>query len=96
MTANIEIVTRKQENILVVPHAALKFVPENHSQKYNTQGIWVMRNGKLYRINIETGISDDFNTEITSEELQDGDVVIIGTDGDNTKKQSRRNMPPPM
>lgn len=95
MTANIEIITKKLENILVVPHSALKFVPNNHTQKYEKQGIWIMRNGKMQRVEIETGASDDFNTEVKSSEIQEGDVVITGSDTQGKKQQSH-NMRPPM
>ena len=97
MTANIEIVTTKRENILVVPHSALKFVPKNHTEKYDTQGIWVMRNGKPQRISIETGISDDFNTEIKSSDVKEGDIIIIGSEQTGSdKKQQQMRMRPPM
>lgn len=95
MTANIEIITKKQENILAVPHSAFKFVPKGHTQKYETQGVWVVRKGKTQRISIETGASDDFYTEIISPDIKEGDIIIIGTDGETSKKQSNR-MPPPM
>ena len=98
MTANIEIITQKQENVLVVPHSALKFVPHGHTQKYDTQGLWVLRNGKLYRVNIKTGASDDFKTQIISDEIKEGDVVVVGSDGGAKNKSTKkmRNMPPPM
>lgn len=93
MTANIEIITNKKENILTVPHAALKFVPKNHKEKYEKQGVWVLRKGKPIRINIETGISDDFVTEVSSSELQEGDVIILKIEGKDKKSGSPR---PPM
>ena len=93
MTANIEIITNKKENILTVPHAALKFVPQNHKEKYEKQGVWVLRKGKPIRISIETGISDDFVTEVSSSELQEGDVVILKIEGKDKKSGSPR---PPM
>lgn len=93
MTANIEIITNKKENILTVPHAALKFVPKNHKEKYEKQGVWVLRKGKPIRISIETGISDDFVTEVSSSELQEGDVVILKIEGKDKKSGSPR---PPM
>lgn len=97
MTANIEIVTTKRENILVVPHSALRFVPKNHIEKYDTQGIWVMRNGKPKRISIETGISDDFNTEVKSSDVKEGDIIIIGSEQTSSdKKQQQMRMRPPM
>lgn len=93
MTANIEIITNKKENILTVPHAALKFVPQNHKEKYEEQGVWVLRKRKPVRVSIETGISDDFVTEVSSSELQEGDVVILKIEGKDKKSGSPR---PPM
>lgn len=93
MTANIEIITNKKENILTVPHAALKFVPQNHKEKYEEQGVWVLRKRKPVRVSIETGISDDFVTEVSSSELQEGDVVILKIEGKDKKSNSPR---PPM
>ncbi len=93
MTANIEIITNKKENILTVPHAALKFVPQNHKEKYEKQGVWVLRKGKPIRVSIETGISDDFVTEVSSSELQEGDVIILKIEGKDKKSGSPR---PPM
>lgn len=93
MTANIEIITNKKENILTVPHAALKFVPQNHKEKYEKQGVWVLRKRKPVRVSIETGISDDFVTEVSSSELQEGDVVILKIEGKDKKSNSPR---PPM
>ncbi|RAI15022.1 MAG: efflux RND transporter periplasmic adaptor subunit [Candidatus Melainabacteria bacterium] len=93
MTANIEIITNKKENILTVPHAALKFVPQNHKEKYEKQGVWVLRKRKPVRVSIETGISDDFVTEVSSSELQEGDVVILKIEGKDKKSGSPR---PPM
>ena len=77
MTANIEIITKKQENILAAPHSALKFVPKGHTQKYETQGVWLIRKGKPQRIDIETGVSDDFYTEIISPDIQEGDILEV-------------------
>ena len=94
MTANIEIITKKQENILAAPHSALKFVPKGHTQKYETQGVWLIRKGKPQRIDIETGVSDDFYTEIISPDIQEGDIIIIGTDGKMPAKKQFNRMPP--
>jgi HlyD family secretion protein len=94
MTANISIITKKQENVLTVPNAALKFVPTGHTKKYENQGIWILKKNKPQRINIQTGASDDFYTEIISPEINEGDKVMTGSEGQ--KKKYTRNMPPPM
>ena len=68
----------------------------HEAQPKHSKGIWVVRKNKIFRINIETGISDDFNTEINSVDIQEGDIVIIGVDKGNTKKQYRSMRIPPM
>ena len=77
MTANVSIITNKSENILCAPSVALKFNPNTDGQRYQTQGLWVLENKKPKRVDIETGASDDSNIEIKSEELKEGDRVIV-------------------
>ena len=96
MTANIEVITKKQENVLVIPNSALKFVPDGHTQKYDEQGVWVLQNGKLNRINVKVGASDDFSTEVSSDQLREGDEVAISSATGGKNKNNTRNMPPPM
>jgi HlyD family secretion protein len=94
MTANVSIITEKQENVLCVPNEALKFTPEV-GKKYETQGIWVLEKGKPVRKDITTGLSDDTYTQILSGSLTKGDKVILEMiNGKNPKKQGAR--PPRM
>ena len=78
MTANVSIITSKKEDVMTVPNRALKFTPEQNGQKYNSQGIWIMENNRPKRVSIETGVSDDVNTEIISKELTGNEEVIVG------------------
>ena len=94
MTANVSIITNKKENILTVPNAALKFTPVTDGRKYNSQGIWIMQNGKPRRVNIETGVSDETNTEIISKDLKGDETVIVGFAGGKNKKSARGGRPP--
>jgi HlyD family secretion protein len=91
MTADVTIVTTKKENILLVPGASLKFIPESNDKtvRYNRQGVWILKDDKPVRIEIETGLSDDNYTEIISDNLKEGQKVIIAT-GDKSEI-SRRN-----
>ncbi len=94
MTANVSIITDKQENVLTVPNAALKFTVADNKQRYEQRGIWLDKKGKPVRINVETGVNDDSYTQIISEELKEGDLVYIGTsDSKAAKKSSRQQMP---
>ena len=75
MTANVSIITGKKENILTVPNVALKFTTADNTKRYDKKGIWIEKKGKPFRVNIETGVSDDTYSEIISEEVKEGDVV---------------------
>lgn len=93
MTANVSIVVDKKENILTAINPALKFTPLGKDVKYDTQGIWVLKNNKPTRVDIQTGVYDDSKTEIISNELKEGDMVIIGRKGIETS--TAKGMRPP-
>ena len=93
MTANVSIVVDKKENILTAINPALKFTPLGKDVKYDTQGIWVLKNNKPTRVDIQTGVYDDSKTEIISNELKEGDMAIIGRKGMETS--TAKGMRPP-
>lgn len=97
MTANVSIITSKKEGILCAKNAALKFTPntDGKGEKFNKQGIWLLADGKPERIEIETGVNDDTYTEIISNKLKDGDMVIISIEEKGKKKQSGKRGPGP-
>ena len=90
MTANVSIITDKKENVLTVPNSALKFTLADNKQKYERIGVWISKKGKPVRINIETGASDDSYTEIISDEIKEGDLVYVGTEGSKAAKKAMR------
>ncbi len=90
MTANVSIITGKKEDILTVPNVALKFTVADNTKKYDKKGIWIAKKGKPYRVNIETGVSDDTYTEIISGEVKDGDIVYTRNMGTNKKQNEMR------
>jgi len=100
MTANVSIITAKHENVLCVPNFALKFTPNPDGPKYDKQGIWIMVKHALKetmkRVEIETGLSDDSYTEITSKGVKEGDLVIVGVKGAKDKKSGDKMRPPMM
>ena len=84
MTANVSIVVDKKENILTAINPALKFTLLGKDVKYDTQGIWVLKNNKPTRVDIQTGVYDDSKTEIISNELKEGDLGLIARKGMET------------
>ena len=98
MTANVSIITQKKENVLCVPSIALKYTPTTKGEikRYDTQGIWVLRGSKPVRETVEIGASDDTYTEITSGNIQEGDKIIVSSDGKSSKQDSKDNRKPPM
>ncbi|MCE5194148.1 MAG: efflux RND transporter periplasmic adaptor subunit [Nitrospiraceae bacterium] len=83
MTANVSIIIASQKNVLKVSNAALRFrlseAPEKTAGKPGKKsiGIWILENKKPKRINIKTGLSDGNYTEVISEELKEGQEVIV-------------------
>ena len=94
MTANVSIITSEEKDVLCVTKRALKFTPENNTQRYEQQGLWVVEKGNLKRINIKTGASDDTYTQIITDELNEGAVIANANAKTKNKKQTR--MRPPM
>ena len=92
MTANVSIITSEQKDVLCVPNKALKFTPENNTERYQQQGLWISDNGKLERINIKVGASDDNFTQVISDEIKEGTIVAIGSK--NPKAKTQRRMRP--
>ena len=90
MTANVSIITGKKEDILTVPNVALKFTTADNKTRYDKKGIWIEKKGKPFRINIETGVSDDTYSEIISEEVKEGDIVYTRNISSGKKAQQMR------
>ncbi len=95
MSANVEIITSKKERILCVDNAAMRFTPTEITggKKFDTQGIWLLRKNKPERVNIKTGITDSEYTEIISDEISEGENVIIGSLNKKDKKNSTPKPP---
>ncbi len=95
MSANVEIITNKKENILCVDNVAMRFTPKEITggKKFKEQGIWLYRKNKPTRINIKTGITDNDFTEVISTEIKEGENVIIGSF--DSKKTNNNKMPKP-
>ena len=79
MTAEVRIVISTKKNVLKIPTAALRFIPPKSSPVATEAGenVWTLKQGKLSPVGIETGISDDFHTEIVNSPLSEGDSIVV-------------------
>lgn len=87
MTATVDIITRKKENVIGVPISAIVITNDTTSTSgskraltpgtQNFETVFVKDGNKAKRRVVKTGIQDNRNIEILSG-LKDGDVVITG------------------
>lgn len=83
MTANLAVLTSKKQDILKIPNGALRFTPTFERdksvpiQRFKGKGVWILENGKPKRIAVKTGINDTSYTELVSDELKEGQEVIV-------------------
>ncbi len=71
MTANVTIEIARADDVLRVPNAALRFRPGRDGA-----GVWVLQDGGLVRVRVETGIDDGTTTAVTGERLKEGARVV--------------------
>lgn len=90
LTANVTIFTMEEENILLVPNKALRFIPEpklmetlglqvndnSTNVKKGEKFVWVKENNVLVTKAITVGVSNNNYTEILSG-LNEGEVVAV-------------------
>lgn len=96
MSANVSIITGQAKDVLCVDNKAFKFSPEENTQKYENQGIWVLTQSGIKRYDVKLGLSDDNKTQIISNELKEKDKVIVGSSKSkkkNTKSTGMRRPP---
>jgi len=99
MTANVSIIISSKKDVLRTPNAALRFTMPEKDKKdkkgkkaqqkgtaKKSAGVWILENGKPKRVNVSTGVSDGFNTELLSGELKEGQDVIVEAIAKKTKK----------
>jgi HlyD family secretion protein len=78
MTAHVQIATDRRDQALRVPNAALRFRPKEDEPAARGQGAKVYRlvDGKAVQTQVKIGIADNSHSEVTSEGLKVGDLVI--------------------
>lgn len=100
MTANVSTVISGKKGILRIPNAALRFRPseERGKNKVKEKGsaVYIVENSKPKRIKVATGISDGSYTELASDELKEGQEVIVESTADTKPKTQSRQTGPRM
>lgn len=84
MTATINFVTDRRDNVLRVPDQALRYVPgglvglPQVPPQSGTARVYVLREGKPVAVDVDTGLDDDTETEIVKGALQVGEAIVVG------------------
>ncbi len=91
MTAEVKIVISEKKDVLRIPTAALRFMPpkgaiSQDAQQNSDKNVWVLHNEKLIPIRVETGVSDDFHTEVIGGELSEGAAVVVEYKSSNSDR----------
>lgn len=80
MTANVSIILSVKKDVLKIPNAALRFNISDQDKKKKPEkgpGVWVIEKEGPRRVSISTGISDGNYTELVSDELREGQEIIV-------------------
>jgi HlyD family secretion protein len=85
MTASATIIVAERQDVLLVPNAALRYVPLTGetsqtamATRANTNQVWSLEQDKPKSIEVQAGISNGRFTEIVSGDLTVDDLVVIG------------------
>ncbi len=61
----------------------------NSDQPRTSRGkVYVLRNGQLEVVRVRTGATDGLNTEVISDDLKDGDKVVVGVGSEENSQSS--------
>lgn len=71
MSCDVDIITTKKDSVLSIPIQALL-------NRENREGVFKFSNGMIHFIPVKTGISGNFNIEIFSDSLKEGDSIVTG------------------
>jgi len=86
MTATVGIEVARHTDVLKVPNAALRFVPDLPAQKLKslqrgtkpgTAVVWTDKNGTLEPLRVRTGIVGESETEVSGESLSEGLEIAV-------------------
>lgn len=79
MTANARIIADEHAKVLRVPVQALSFSMRDGgtSADRDKQRVYMLRDGKPFRVPVKVGLSDGTNVEIAADGMKPGDEIIV-------------------
>ncbi len=91
MTAYVNVILAQKQGVLMVPNMALRFKPSDENEKdktgnksqkkekkaSNESTIYLLENDALKPIKVKLGINDSRFTEIVTDELKEGDKIVV-------------------
>jgi HlyD family secretion protein len=103
MTANARIEVESKPDVLMVPAASLRFRPAENAasaesakqagkKKGGGAAVYKLTAGKLVRVPVKPGISDQQNTEILQGDIKEGDELVVA-DNQAAGKNSQGGAP---
>ena len=84
MTASVTIVLEQRDDIMQVPNKAIR-------TSNGQQSVVVLFEGEQITVPVAVGLVGDTMSEITSSQLQEGDVVVIKTSSSNSSATTQNN-----
>ncbi|WP_051280288.1 efflux RND transporter periplasmic adaptor subunit [Anaerovorax odorimutans] len=88
VSAKADISIEKKTDVLTVPIDAILTDPNT-----GKNSVMVVKNNKLKKVLVELGTEGDFNVEVTSGELKEGNKVVLGPTLDMTDGMEVTSMP---
>jgi HlyD family secretion protein len=70
LTAAVNIITNKLENVLVVPNRAVRVVNGNRV-------VYVLRQGRPQQVQVQLGVSSDVDSQVLNGDLKVGDQIVL-------------------
>ncbi len=106
MTATIQLETGRAENVLVVPNAALRFDPSAGPAdltdwrpgrgQVSRPRVFVLNGAMLAEIAVEVGLTDGSSTHVISDQLAEGQSVVVDWDLSGRRAATAASGPRPV
>jgi HlyD family secretion protein len=100
MTATVTVEVESRQNVLKIPNAALRYLPDLPPQRLrelkkqldvnkNETLIWIPAQGDVKPVKVSLGLTSDRETEISAEGLKEGDEVIVADQSKSSVKKRK-------
>jgi HlyD family secretion protein len=100
MTANVSIEVARADDVITVPNAALRFthpadaaLPIPVDEEEFGGRVWIVRDGQLAPLLVETGVSNETTTAIVGGELEERMRVVTGIASSDAPPPERSESP---